>query len=65
MKLNIEHITKFVSKEKVYARKDEALDYVKALYEKTGKGGDFLGWVQLPSTVQESEIAAIEEDASF
>ena len=65
MKLNIDHITKFVSKEKVYARKDEAVEYVKALYEKTGKGSDFLGWVQLPSSVQESEIAAIEEVASF
>ena len=65
MNLNIERITKFVSKEKVYARKDEALKYVKALYEKTGKGNDFLGWVQLPSSVKESEIAAIEEVASF
>ncbi|MDR1172954.1 MAG: glucose-6-phosphate isomerase [Bacteroidales bacterium] len=65
MKLYIDHITKFVSKEKVYARRDEALGYVKALYEKTGKGSDFLGWVQLPASVTESEIAAIEEVASF
>ena len=65
MKLNIDHITKFVSKEKVYSRKDEALGYVKALYEKTGKGNDFLGWVQLPSSVAESDIVAIEEVASF
>ena len=42
MKLNIEHITQFVSRDKVYARKAEALKYVKALYEKTGKGSDFL-----------------------
>ena len=65
MKLNIDHISMFVSKENVYACKDEALKQVKALYEKTGKGGDFLGWVRLPSSTPESEIAAIEEIASF
>jgi len=65
MKLSIEHITQFVAKEKVYARKDEALKHVKALYEKTAKGSDFLGWVQLPTSVPESEIIAIEDIASF
>jgi len=65
MKLDIDHITKFVSKEKVYARRNEAINHVKALYEKTGKGNDFLGWVQLPASVTESEISAIEEVASY
>ena len=65
MKLDIEHIKGFVSKEQVYARSDEAMGYVKALYEKTGKGNDFLGWVQLPASVTENEIAAIEEVATF
>ena len=65
MKLNIHHITPFVAKDKVYARSEEAVKYVKALYEKTGKGNDFLGWVQLPASAPESEIAAIEELASF
>ena len=65
MKLNIDHITNFVSKEKVYAHADEALGYVKALYEKTEKGNDFLGWVQLSATVSETEVMAIEEVASF
>ena len=65
MKLNIDHISKFVSKDQVYAHAAEATGYVKALYEKTGKGNDFLGWVQLPAQVSESEIMAIEEVASF
>ena len=65
MKLDIEHIMAFVPKKKVYAHKDEAVNYVKTLYEKTGKGNDFLGWVQLPATVSENEIVAIEEVASF
>ena len=65
MKLNIEHITQFVSKDKVYARKDEALRYLKSLYEKTGKGSDFLGWVNLPTSITEDEISSIEELSSF
>lgn len=65
MKLSIDKVTSFVSKEKIYANKEQALGYVKALYEKTGKGSDFLGWVQLPSSVSEEDIASIEEVASF
>jgi glucose-6-phosphate isomerase len=65
MKLSIDKVTGFVSKEKIYANMEQALGYVKALYEKTGKGSDFLGWVQLPSSVSEEEIASIEEVASF
>jgi glucose-6-phosphate isomerase len=65
MKLNIDRIAEFIPSGNIQARKDEALRHVKALYEKTGKGGDFLGWVQLPSSVSESEISAIEETATF
>ncbi len=65
MKLNIDKITSFVSQEKIYANKGQALANVKALYEKTGKGNDFLGWVQLPSSVSEKEFAAIDEVVSF
>ncbi len=65
MKLSIDQITNFVSKEKVYANKEKATDCVKALYEKTGKGNDFLGWVKLPASVSERDLTAIEETASF
>jgi glucose-6-phosphate isomerase len=65
MKLNINKVTDFVSKEKVFANKDAALTYVKALHEKTGKGNDFLGWVQLPSQVGDREFTAIEDVAAF
>jgi glucose-6-phosphate isomerase len=65
MKLSIEHISQFVAKDKVYANDGEALKYVKALYEKTGKGNDFLGWVQLPSSIPEKDIASIEELSTF
>lgn len=65
MKLKLDKITDFVSEAKMTARKDQALNSVKALYEKTGKGSDFLGWVQLPASVKEEDIARIEDVASF
>ncbi|MDR1863955.1 MAG: glucose-6-phosphate isomerase [Bacteroidales bacterium] len=65
MKLNISKVTGFVPEGKIYANKQSALEHVKALYEKTGKGNDFLGWVRLPSSVEESELSAIEDVAAF
>lgn len=65
MKINIQKVTGFVPEEAIYAHKAEALGYVKALHEKTGKGSDFLGWVQLPSSVSENELTAIEDIAAF
>jgi glucose-6-phosphate isomerase len=65
MKLNIDKIRDFVSEEKIEAGKNVALKYVKALYGKTEKGSDFLGWVQLPGSVSEKDIMEIEEAASF
>ena len=44
-----------------YAQAAEASN--RALYEKTGKGSDFLGWVDLPSAIGETEIADIDNTA--
>ena len=60
LKLNIENIYEFVSKEKIFAFKKEIETNNKALDEKTGKGNDFLGWVTLPSSVMESEYKAYD-----
>lgn len=34
------------------------------LHDKTGKGNDFLGWVNLPSSITDEQIAAISEQAA-
>ena len=65
MRLNTNKVHDFVSEEKIFSNRDAASKYVKALYEKTGKGNDFLGWVQLHSAIDEKEISAIEDVASF
>jgi glucose-6-phosphate isomerase len=55
LKLTIDKVFECVSKEAIYGYKDELEKYNTALDDKTGKGSDFLGWVNLPSTISEAE----------
>jgi glucose-6-phosphate isomerase len=64
LKLNIEKIFGFVPKETVYGYKKEIEKHNEALDNKTGKGNDFLGWVNLPSSIKESELVDIESVAN-
>ena len=61
LKINIEKIQNFVSKKTVDSYKNEVERHIEALYNKTGKGNDFLGWVNLPSVITEKEIKDIEK----
>ncbi len=64
LKLNIDKVFGFVSKEKIFAYKKEIESHNAALHDKTGKGSDFLGWVNLPSSIQEIEFKNIETVAA-
>jgi glucose-6-phosphate isomerase len=61
LKFSIDNVFKFVSKDSIFELKDKALNIVKSLYERTGMGNDFLGWVKLPSLITEEDIKAIDE----
>ena len=63
MKLSIENIFKFVSEEEVFALKTDAEKSLKMLHDKTGCGNDFLGWVNLPSSISDAEINDIQTTA--
>ncbi len=65
IKLNIDKIYGFIPKEKVYAFKNEIEAHNTALEEKTGMGRDFLGWVNLPSSIKESDFKEYESIAEF
>ncbi|MDR2382618.1 MAG: glucose-6-phosphate isomerase [Prevotellaceae bacterium] len=60
IRINVDGIAPFVNKniEKNLIKK--AVEANKSLYEKTGKGNDFLGWVNLPLSVNESDITEVE-----
>ncbi len=64
LKLNIEKVFGFVPKETVYGYKKEIEAHNAALDNKTGKGNDYLGWVNLPSSIKDSELADIESVAN-
>lgn len=56
LKINIENTTSFVSKEDINALAEKAEQSNQALYTKTGKGNDFLGWVNLPNEITAAQI---------
>lgn len=52
-----------VSRAEIYAYKDAVKEHIEALYNRSGKGNDFLGWVNLPSSITTEEIADINATA--
>ncbi len=60
IKLNIEKIFDFVSKDEVYSLDAKVRQCEDMLYNKSGKGSDYLGWINLPSEIDKNEIGKIE-----
>ena len=60
MKLNIEKIHDFVSSAEVEKYKNSAKASNIALGKKEGKGKDFMGWVNLPSSISDAELSDME-----
>jgi glucose-6-phosphate isomerase len=63
--LKIEKTEGFISKESIYANAAKAATANKALHYKTGKGNDFLGWLTLPSSIEESFLDDIQKTADL
>ena len=63
MKLTIENVYKFVSKEEIWTLKTDAEKSLTLLHDKTGRGNDFLGWVNMPSSINEDALDDIQSTA--
>lgn len=63
LRINISNIIPFISKDEIYTLQAELSKHHKALLNKTGKGNDFLGWVNLPSSITSDLLSKIEADA--
>lgn len=61
--VDLSNIYDFVTSKQVFAYKEELLRNQELLEEKTGKGNDFLGWLNLPSSTSKEELNAINEVA--
>ena len=64
LKLDISRVYPFVSKETIYGFETEVNKHLVALYERTGAGSEFLGWLELPSSIPESLISDLEATAA-
>ena len=65
IQLNIKHLAGFVSEEEILLKSEQASEANLALYEGTRVGSDFLGWVELPSSITEENIREIEDCATI
>ena len=63
LKLDDSKVKAFVTDQEINAFQNEIDKSHKALLNKTGRGNEFLGWVNLPSEIDEELLAKIEADA--
>ena len=61
MKIDLTHINPFLKKELVNELESRISATYETIYQKTGAGNDFLGWVSLPSEIDENLLADIEK----
>jgi len=62
--LKIDKVFGFISKDTVFGYAGELKGHNEELHHQTGKGSDFLGWVNLPSSISEDELLDYEATAS-
>ena len=63
LSISIEKLQDFVNQEEVQSYQSQISQHHKSIIEKTGKGNDFLGWVDLPSEISDVDIADIQNTA--
>jgi glucose-6-phosphate isomerase len=63
LKINIDNILDFISLKEIENFQPEIDKHLNALYQKTGKGNDFLSWINLPSKINSELIEKIKSDA--
>ena len=63
LKIEIDNISKFINTQSITNLQSQLNQHHQAIINKTGKGNDFLGWVDLPSEISDSDIADIQNTA--
>ena len=65
LKINIQKTLGVISNEEINNCQEEISEHYTNLINKLGKGNDFLGWVDLPSSITEAEIIDINNCAKI
>jgi len=63
LKIDISKVTGFVSEDTIRSYEGKVMESNKTLHEKTGKGSDFLGWIDLPSSITDEHLTDITATA--
>ncbi len=63
MKIDLSKVSKFVSDDEIKSYEAQTAETFKKIYDKTGAGNDFLGWVTLPSSITHSFINDVKKHA--
>ena len=64
MKIDLTHINPFLEASNVKLLESRIPTIYETIYKKTGAGNDFLGWVSLPSEIDENLLTDIEKTAA-
>lgn len=64
IKVDISKVYKFIPAREIQNFSEKTWKAAEELEKKTGKGNDFLGWVNLPSSITEQHLKDIEQTAS-
>ena len=65
IQLSYDKALDFVSAEKIAGYENEIEDANQALHNGIGKGNDFLGWLNLPSSIDEAHLTDVENTAKI
>ena len=61
--MNIDNVYPFVSKETIDEYDELTSYHIRHLHQRTGRGSNFLGWLDLPSGITDESLVEIEEVA--
>lgn len=64
VKLELDHLYGFIPKEDVLSYERQIYNAYRKIYNKTGAGNDFLGWVELPLQTSDAFLTQIEAHAA-
>ena len=64
MKIDLSHVQSFLDENQKNSLESRVSKVYETIFNKTGAGNDFLGWVNLPSEIDESLLADIEKTAA-
>ena len=62
--IDLSNLKNFISEEQILRLQAEIDVHYPTLFNKTGKGSDFLGWTTLPTSISEAELADYEATAA-